>query len=148
MPQTALLLPDSPAHGVVIELMPQAVITGKVVDENGDPAMGMFVVPYIARVMEGKRELRTSSQAMTNDLGEFRLAPLEPGRYIVCAQSSPGHQEFQDACYPAPVESGAPAAMRIGPGQETHVEFTVSRAHHVKVSGTLTGLPPGTPVAL
>src|SRR5579884_2385583 len=55
-PLSFLLSPDSPAH-VEIELTPQATVTGKVVDENGDPVAGMRVVPYIARVIDGRRQL-------------------------------------------------------------------------------------------
>src|SRR6185437_15609367 len=55
-PLKFLLSPDSPSQ-VSIELTPQATLIGKVVDENGDPVSAMRIVPYIARVVDGRRKL-------------------------------------------------------------------------------------------
>lgn len=141
-PLNFLLSPDSPAH-VSIELTPQSTITGKVVDENGDPVPGMRVVSYIARVVDGHRQLANAPQTVTNDIGQFRIAPLEPGRYTVCAEPAMGQADYQEACYPAPLEAGSAASMRFAPGQENEIDFSLSRTNPVRVSGTLTGMPAG-----
>jgi hypothetical protein len=141
-PLNFLLSPDSPSH-ITIELSPQSVVTGKVADENGDPVAGMRVVPYIARVVNGKRVLANAPQTVTNDIGEFRLAPLEAGSYFVCVEPGPGQVNYQPACYPAPIESGPASAMRISPGQETAMDFALGSSRTVRLSGSITNLPAG-----
>jgi hypothetical protein len=142
-PRAIALSPDSPVHDLTLELLPQSVITGKVADENGDPVMGMSIIGYRARIVEGKRVFDSTTRTMTNDLGEFRLAPLQAGRYIVCAEPPIAQADYQDVCHPAPVETGVGSAITITPGQEDHVEFALSPAHRVRVSGFLSGAPSG-----
>jgi len=146
-PLNFLLSPDSPSH-LSIELTPQATVTGKVVDENGDPVAGMRIVPYIARVVDGRRQLTNGPQTVTNDIGQFRVAPLEPGRYTVCAEPAMGQANYQEACYPAPLEAGPASAMRLDAGQESEVDFALARAHLVRLSGVVTGLHPGARAAV
>jgi hypothetical protein len=142
-PLNFLLSPDTPSH-VDIELTPQATLTGKVVDENGDPVPGLRVVSYIARVVEGRRQLANAPQTVTNDIGQFRIAPLEPGRYTVCAEPAMGQTDYEEACYPASLEAGSVAAMRLAPGQENEINFALTRTSPVRVSGTLIGVSSGT----
>ena len=146
-PLNVLLSPDSPSH-LSIELTPQATLTGKVVDENGDPVAGMRVVPYIARVVDGRRQLTNGPQTVTNDIGQFRVAPLEPGRYTVCAEPAMGQTSYQESCYPAPLEAGPAGATRLDAGQESEVDFALTRTHPVRLSGVVTGLQPGARAAV
>jgi len=103
----------------------------------------MRVVPYIARVVDGRRQLTNGPQTVTNDIGQFRVAPLEPGRYTVCAEPAMGQANYQEACYPVPLEAGPASAMRLAAGQESEVDFALARTHLVQVSGVVTGLQPG-----
>jgi hypothetical protein len=61
---------------LVVTMTPTGVITGRAVDEYGDPAADVFV-----------RATQTDStyETTTNDLGEYRLYGLPPGAYIVSA---------------------------------------------------------------
>lgn len=146
-PLNFLLSPDSPAH-IVIELTAQATVTGSVIDENGDPVPGIRVVSYVARVVEGRRQLANAPQTVTNDIGQFRIAPLEPGRYTVCAEPAMGQTDYQETCYPAPLEAGAAAAMRLGAGDESDMDFALTRTSPVRVSGTLAGISSGTRITV
>jgi hypothetical protein len=139
-PLTVPLAADSPGH-VTIEMTPQAVISGKVVDENGDPVMGVRVIPNFARVQDGRRQLTPAGQSVTDDRGEFRMPRLEPGRYVVCVEPAMGQGEYPESCYPSPLEGGVASAMKLLSGQESEIDFNLSRVHPVRVSGTLTGLP-------
>jgi hypothetical protein len=141
-PLNFLLSPDSPAH-LSIELTPQSVISGKVVDENSDPVMAVRVVPYIARVVDGRRVMRNAPQTVTDDRGEFRIPRLEPGRYIVCALPGGVAAEYDEACYPVSLDAGPASALRLAPGDESHMEFNLSRIQPVRVSGVITGIPAG-----
>jgi len=55
-------------------------ISGRVVDAHGDPVEAARV--GVMRLVSGRSPL-SQNQSSTNDLGEFRLARLEPGNYIL-----------------------------------------------------------------
>ena len=59
-----------------ILLTPTAVITGRVVDAQGNPASRAFV-----RAVRGSQIY----EGQTNDLGEYRIFDLPPGTYVVNA---------------------------------------------------------------
>jgi hypothetical protein len=58
-------------------------ISGRIVDERGDPAVGAFV-RVLARIKVG-RQLRLSAGPVTktDDRGMYHIAQLPPGRYLV-----------------------------------------------------------------
>ncbi|MDQ1470578.1 MAG: hypothetical protein QOJ99_2058 [Bryobacterales bacterium] len=142
-----ILSRDSPLHDAKISLSPQAVVTGKVIDDEGDPMMNVTITTMAARVTDGRRTFQGQGSANTNDLGEYRIAGLPAGKYIVCAQSAgfnmnvvdaAGDSRVQEHCYPGPVEAGAASAMEIA-GNTARVDFTLARVPAVKIRGTLSG---------
>ncbi|MEO7145353.1 MAG: carboxypeptidase-like regulatory domain-containing protein, partial [Bryobacteraceae bacterium] len=70
---------------VNITLMPQAVISGKVTDEDGDPVARVQVRSMRQAYMNGKRQLLPSGGGTTDDTGEFKMTGLSPGRYYLSA---------------------------------------------------------------
>ena len=63
-------------RGLTLRMTPTGVITGKVVDEDGDPAADVHV----------RATLKDATfETTTNDLGEYRLFGLPPGAYLVSA---------------------------------------------------------------
>ncbi len=69
------------------KLSPNSVITGKVLDAEGEPIQNALVMPMIAAYDRGKKMWAPAGQAMTNDQGEYRVANLKAGRYIVMASN-------------------------------------------------------------
>jgi hypothetical protein len=63
-------------RGVTVEMTPTAVITGRILDEFGDP---------VARVYVRATLKESTFETMSNDLGEYRLHGLRPGSYILSA---------------------------------------------------------------
>jgi hypothetical protein len=62
------------------------VIAGRVVDEHGEPMVDVFVSAMRSEyVQPGVRRLSAARSTQTNDLGEFRLHSLLPGKYYVSA---------------------------------------------------------------
>ncbi len=77
---------------ILFKLTPQAVITGRVVDEDGDPLPGADVHVLRYSYAGGSRHLMAVAANITNDIGEYRIANLHPGRYYVNAIG--GRREF------------------------------------------------------
>jgi hypothetical protein len=69
---------------VDIALPSAGVISGRVVDEYGEPVADAIVSAMRRQFISGERRLVTAgSTATTNDIGEFRLHSLAPGDYFV-----------------------------------------------------------------
>jgi protocatechuate 3,4-dioxygenase beta subunit len=61
------------------------VITGRIVDESGEPISGLRVSAVRSGTMSGARQPGQIAGASTNDLGEFRIFGIAPGQYVVQA---------------------------------------------------------------
>ena len=70
---------------LAIKMTPQGVIAGKVLDQDGDPVISVQVQALRFTYARGRKQLQPSGGATTNDLGEYRLINLLPGRYYVSA---------------------------------------------------------------
>jgi len=148
------LFAGMPLHDVKIELVPQAVVTGHVLDDAGDPVVNATVSVMALRVVDGRLSFQQAAGVNTNDIGEFRLANLAKGRYIVCARrnavgsqlgtlSQAARDTLADSCYPGPLEGGMSSAMEIAAGRETQHDFNLVRSTSVHVRGTVSGQPKG-----
>jgi hypothetical protein len=72
-------------NGVDIALPQASVVSGRVLNLNGEPESQITVQAFTYRYEEGKRTLAQVSSAQTNDLGEYRLFWLQPGEYFLAA---------------------------------------------------------------
>ncbi len=74
------------AERIDVRLPRGGIITGRIVDEYGEPVANAMVQALQSRYMNGqKRPMNVSSPAMTPDNGEFRLWGLGPGEYVLSA---------------------------------------------------------------
>src|SRR5215470_6867921 len=68
-----------------LALTPSGTIAGRVYDRYGEPAVNINVQALKSRYANGQRVLGAVQSVRTNDLGEYRLYWLQPGKYIVTA---------------------------------------------------------------
>ena len=71
---------------LAIKMTPQGVIAGKVLDQDGDPVMAVQMQAMRFAYIQAHES--NCSQALlqrTNDLGEYRISNLAPGRYYIIA---------------------------------------------------------------
>ena len=103
-----------------------AAITGRIVDEFGDPTIGVFVMPMRYMYINGERRMQPSGNgALTNDLGEYRVYGLAPGRYFVSAtlramnfRDDPADQTaYLPTLYPGTGNPSQAQPLTVGPGQ-------------------------------
>ena len=73
-------------ESIDLRLTRAAAMTGRIVDEFGDPVTDAFVSAQRYQYVQGARRLMPSGRAgTTNDLGEFRVYGLTPGQYYLSA---------------------------------------------------------------
>jgi hypothetical protein len=77
---------------LLFRLIPWSVIAGRILNEDGEPLPWAQVSALREVYREGKRKLSPEVTVSTNDLGEYRLFGLRPGRYFVSAQYKSGVQ--------------------------------------------------------
>jgi protocatechuate 3,4-dioxygenase beta subunit len=85
---TLSLDPGQHLADIVLRMPPQAVITGRVLDDDGEPQPNVDVFLLRYAFSQGKRQLEQWDRASTNDLGEYRIFGLAPGRYYLGATAN------------------------------------------------------------
>jgi len=70
---------------VVLRMLAAGAITGKIVDSDGDPLRSVDVVATASSRGAPRAYQAQPGRAATNDLGEYRIADLPPGKYILRA---------------------------------------------------------------
>ncbi len=76
-------------ESVVLRLAPAAIITGKVLDEAGDPVRRATVTLYYNDHTSGVDQIRQANGAQTDDQGAFEMSSLMPGTYFLSANAKP-----------------------------------------------------------
>ena len=77
------LRPGQELRDLIFRLIPAGVISGRIFDDDGEPLPSVMVEAFRQVYSEGKRSRTTARRVETNDLGEYRLYGLPPGRYFV-----------------------------------------------------------------
>jgi Carboxypeptidase regulatory-like domain len=136
----------APTSGLEIRLTPYSVITGKVVDDQGEPVRNTQVRAHASTVIDGVRTLQPPVSTTTNDLGEFRL-PVAPGKYIVCARAE-GALPLPSGAATLYADRCTPDLLQITSGGDTRIDFALVQVPAVHVRGIVSGLPEGTGVGV
>jgi hypothetical protein len=128
-------------EGVTWYVQPQAVVVGRVVDEAGD-------VVEMARVQvmaQGTGQLTPQASSQTNDLGEFRVSGLRPGRYLVVAErmQTGGQADgkgYRATFYPSATGPESAAEIVLKAGQTSApAQIILQRGEVFKVKGRVVG---------
>lgn len=154
--------PITIASGQVVKaisfrLQPHAVISGRILDEDGEPLAHVQVQATSRRYLQGRRQLVPSGAGSTNDLGEFRIFGLAPGRYYVSAihRSNMAYgpmarpmagnpqvpeEDYAPTYYPGMTDPSGAVPISIAAGQPVgNIDMKLVKTHTVRVRGHVTG---------
>jgi hypothetical protein len=81
--------------GLALRLTPLGAISGRVVDEYGDAVARVQVHTARYRYVNGNRLLVIGGSGSTNDLGEYRIYDVAPGKYYIYASYSNRDNRFR-----------------------------------------------------
>jgi len=87
MPVAVTVGPETDA--IVLKLIPEAAIQGKIQSEDGEPIEAAPVVVFALRINNGHKIWDQAGSARTDEDGEFRIANLTPGTYYLQAGPKP-----------------------------------------------------------
>jgi protocatechuate 3,4-dioxygenase beta subunit len=144
-----------------------SVLSGRVVDEFGEPVADASVSAMRMQFINGRRRLANAGRnAQTNDLGQFRLFGLPPGEYYVSATlrsmdmmigdmmgtqggpvgSNPG-SGYAPTYYPGTPSPTDAQRVAVAAGQELgSVDIALQPVKLAKIAGTAIG-SDGKPMA-
>jgi len=149
---------------LAFRMLPTAVISGRITDEDGDPLAQVRVSAQKKR--PGKSTRQGVATVATNDLGEYRLPGLFPGQYWVVAIPPPDFRDYErqqekpapgtnqndnagearpdtrylTTYYPGTYDAMQASAVTLKAGDEMPVNFTLVPARTYRVRGIVTGL--------
>ena len=121
------------------------VISGRVVDEAGDPIADAQVHAMRYQYIQGSRRLIPLGRGgQSNDLGEFRVYGLSPGQYYVSAASRDfrtqpdGVTGYAPTFYPGTGNVAEAQRFTVGPGQTiAGISVMLVPVRTARVSGTV-----------
>jgi len=137
-----------------IKLTPQAVILGRVVDEDGEPLAraSVQVGRQWAQGLANTEQLGMS----TNDIGEFRIANLRAGKYTVRVEyrlgaagpptrapgaEGEGMEDYVSTFYPGTTDPGGAVPIEVRAGQEiSGIEIRMQKGRVYRVRGSVVGV--------
>lgn len=120
-----------------------AVVSGRILDWNGDPVLGASVQLLRRGYASGWR-LSPIGRATTNDLGEYRIPNITPGSYYVLARprtgaptvsSSAGVFGYASTYYPGSVTPTPASRLAIRAGQTVVADLSLERVPFSSIKG-------------
>lgn len=144
---TLTLLPAQRMTGLEVRLRRGGAISGRVVDEYGDPVERVMVRALRYRWSGTERQMSVQASTSTDDQGHYRLFGLEPGRYYL--QVTPGitstvasgqmgkraRLAYTVVYYPGTTDDSAASPVEIVAGSElSGVDFALARVPAYRVA--------------
>jgi len=159
------LTPGMELKDLSIKMTPQGVIAGKVLDQDGDPVAGVQVQVMRYAYQRGRKQLQSNGAVSTNDLGEYRIGNLVPGRYYISAtdrrtlafaqdragRAGNGQEANITTYYPNGTDASSAAPIEVAAGGEMRgVDIRLLQAKVYTVRGKAvdeSGMPSSTVVS-
>ncbi len=149
--QFITLKPGEKLESLTLRLHPTGVIAGQVSDEDGEAVQGfgLFALRINFRP-GGRKQVSASAQAITDDLGNFRMPNLSPGSYYVSAggliqhpmgamglkQGPTGGAQYRNTFYPGTSSLAEAQVLKVGPELTTNdIRFTVPTERTYAITG-------------
>jgi len=133
-----------------------SVVTGRVVDEYGEPVADAQIAPMQMRFVQGRRRMVPSGRfAETNDVGEFRLFGLAPGQYYISVTlrnmsfgaDSDDRSGYAPTYFPGTANPAEAQRIRLDVGQSvSDVNIALVATRTARAAGTVSD-SQGRPVA-
>ena len=154
-PISVSVQPGGGKNELILHMQLAAVITGKILDWDGDPMGNVGVSATRTGPVGPGRTTHDFGSAVTNDLGEFRISGLQAGRYKITATPPQGSRPsglqetsneknqsiYLATRYPGVLDEDQAVAVEIHAGAELRINFGLLTGRAYRVSGTVTGVP-------
>lgn len=121
---------------VAFKLLKTSAISGRILDENGDPASSLMVMAMQPEYRNGRRGLAgipprgdVRSASSTNGAGEYRLYGLESGEYYLRATETGLGTSQPSTYYPGTMDLNGAVTVTVQPGQDlSAIDFKLAKS--------------------
>jgi hypothetical protein len=149
-PDPILLNQSDRKAGLVVKLTPYGAIAGVLVDDDGDPVRSLTVAAMTWNYTSNGRELKEVRTASSNDLGEYRIYDIPPGKYYLKInpprlqlRGGDPDNSFSPVFYPNSIQASGAVVQEIAPGQQLRgVNFNLHNGRFATIRGKVIA-PPG-----
>jgi hypothetical protein len=150
-----LLKPGDVITGRIVAMTPEAILTGRVTDEFGDPVEGAFVDAIPVTGDPSTSVVLSRMNGFTDERGQFRITGA-PGRFRISARTTLrlGATEirtdgseipvYAETWYPSKDSRERSTIVEAIGGRETAaIDIRLLRKRSLTLSGVVTGTPEG-----
>lgn len=138
---------------LLFRMVPWAVISGRITDEDGEALPDAEVVALRTQMEAGKRKLYVARYARANDLGDYRLFGLSGGRYYIQTRyerdsyssarvatsddtTATPQTGYAPVYYPGGTDLSQAVAINVAPGQEvSSIDIMLTPIRAVRIRG-------------
>jgi len=145
---------------ILFKLPPNAVLSGTVLDQEGQPLPSIVVQALRSGYVAGRRQWFPAGSAQTNDRGEFRVSGLRAGRYLVGATdlnltlalagrgteplSDKPEQGYASTYYGNTPDLSRAAPLDLSTGDDRRgITIQLTKTATVRIRGKASGVPDG-----
>ena len=150
------LAPRQQLDDIVLRLVRDGAVSGRAVNEDGEKIAYVRVQTLKQAIVQGRKQWVSAGMATTNDLGEYRIFGLAPGRYILTAHytspfaqrvaaptsrtgapPSTGEDEgYAPLFYPGTPDAARATPIEVQPGADLRgIDFNLAPTRTVRVRG-------------
>ena len=153
---TVSLEPGAEMRDIRIKLLPFAVLAGTVREVDGEPLVGAKVAVFALTYSSGRRSIGQVDETHTDDLGQYRIPNLVPGKYYIRAEPHRDDESIEvipedhspkeasrealiPALYPGVVDPAAARLVEAAAGARiTGLDIALPRSRVYRVIGRVT----------
>jgi hypothetical protein len=155
---TAITVMSAETRSVDVRLVRMGVLSGTVVDYEGDPVPFAFLTLMTYGYDQGRMRLTQQNGVSSDDQGRFRFTQLQPGRYYIQAivnigfgpsssndvKSAKAQESNLSTYYPSSADVRGAKFVDVGGKAVENLEIRMRRGRLYAVRGTIDGaLPEG-----
>ena len=152
---TKTITVGSGGNDVLLKLVPESKIEGRIVDEDGEPVSNIQVTAMAEHMVNGLKQYRADGSANTNEDGHYRIERLMPGSYLIRTMARPAFlyqipgfgelppQMYPQRFYPNTLDKSAAQAVDLNAGQVADADFTLTPVSAFRISGSIAPSVPG-----
>ena len=124
-----------------LNLQPQAVLSGIVTDQDGDPVQGAQATVLRPVIIQGRRRLEPRETAKTDERGSYRFFGLGPGKCYIAIAAPPSAPDAEEAMaypitfYPNTPESASAQSIDLQPGANEQADVNIAQQDSFEVTG-------------
>jgi len=139
------------SRNLTFRLMPGAAINGRVTGRDGKPIGNMEVGLFASRYdLEGRQTYQQTAYANTNDRGEYRIFPVNPGQYYLSvgppSRLNPGNllltpfnnpkNQYPRVFYPGTTDPGTASLISVPAGGDlSSMDFLLTELPTFRIRG-------------